>query len=74
MTVCKELGYIGAKFMSGGSYFQPITELQNALDSFQFALTHLECDENDELITNCFGSNDVHEMCDVGTAAGVICD
>ena len=22
MTVCRELGYIGAKFMSGGSYFQ----------------------------------------------------
>ena len=74
MTVCKELGYIGAKFMSGGSYFQPLTEIQHSHSEVPFAITHLECNENDDLITDCYGSNDVHEMCETGTAAGVICE
>jgi len=71
MTVCRELGYIGAKFMSGGSYFQPIAD---ALSNLPFAITTLECRENDNKITDCYGNNNVHEMCNIDTGAGVICE
>ena len=30
--------------------------------------------DNDNKITDCYGSNTVHEMCDTGTGAGVICE
>jgi hypothetical protein len=56
------------------SYFQPIAEFQNALSNLPFAITHLECRENDNKITDCYGNNNVHEMCDTDTGAGVICE
>ena len=71
MTVCKDVGYKGAKFMSGGSYFQ---HSPTAYTPHSFAITHLECRENDKHITDCYGSNKIHEMCDTGSGAGVICE
>lgn len=70
MTVCKENGYSRAKFMSGGSYFQPDTT-----DS-GFAITFLECSEHTTSVSQCYAidnHNDDYE-CESGTGAGVICE
>ena len=53
------------------TYFQPI---QDALSNLPFAITTLECRENDNKITDCYGNNNVHEMCNIDTGAGVICE
>ena len=66
MTVCKELGYERAKFLSGGSYFQPEPKAP-------FTITNLECNDDDLNLMECFGDTR-DEDCHTGTGAGVICE
>lgn len=69
MTVCRENGYSIAKFMSGGSYFQPDSNTG-------FAITFLECSEHTTSVSQCFGIDNHNEdyNCESGTGAGVICE